>query len=511
MLLAFGVVVIYCAALLFIFIYSLVQLSLVVAYRRSKTINAHINTEWKEEEGLPPVTVQLPVYNELYVAERLLQCVASLDYPSAKLQIQVLDDSTDETTGVIEKTVSKLAQQGFNIRHVRRPDRTGFKAGALSHGLRTATGELIAIFDADFLPGKDFLRNTVQHFRNHRVGMVQTRWGHVNENYSLLTQLQAFGLNAHFSVEQMGRNAAGYFINFNGTAGVWRKQCIEEAGGWSADTLTEDLDLSYRAQLKGWQFIFLEDVSTPAELPVTMSALKNQQYRWNKGAAECAKKNLPKVFSDKKIGLGKRIHAAFHLMNSTVFIAIILTALLSVPLLHIKEAFTAFRGLFWFASFFLFGFAILGYFYFTALAQTEKRFPRNAWVFIKQFPLFLSISMGLALHNAVAVLEGYLGRKTSFVRTPKFNIVTRGDGWKENKYLDHRITWLTLAEGLLALYFFYGMLAGIRLNDFGLLPFHAMLTFGFGAVFVYSIFHSVNRPGLIRSRAGLQKKIAVGA
>lgn len=492
--LAIVTIVIYSAALLFIFTYSMTQLNLVISYlkNRARTRSGESGADAISDELLPPVTIQLPVYNEMYVAERLLQSVSALDYPKAKLEIQVLDDSTDETVLILQKLTEQLRSQGFNITTVRRPDRTGFKAGALAYGLERCTGEFVAIFDADFLPQKDFLRRTIPALlRDEKIGVVQTRWGHVNEKFSLLTKLQAFGLNAHFTVEQKGRNASGYFINFNGTAGVWRKSCIIDSGGWAADTLTEDLDLSYRAQLRGWEFLFMEDVCTPAELPVTMSALKNQQYRWNKGAAECAKKNLPDVFRQHGLSLGKKIHAAFHLMNSTVFIAIMVAALLSIPMLLIKHHFGQLQIVFLFASFFLAGFLILGVFYFTAFAQVERRFPANIWLFLKFFPLFLSLSMGLALHNAIAVIEGYAGRKTPFMRTPKFNILSTGDKWSNNIYLKKGITWLTALEGALALYFGYGMLLGFRLGDFGLFPFHLMLFFGFAAVFIYSMSHAL--------------------
>src|ERR1043165_1958100 len=321
---AIVVIIVYACALLFIFMYSVAQLNLVIAYLRNKVVSRNKNSVPALLDGSEPgVTVQLPVYNELYVAERLIDCITQLDYPGEKLEIQVLDDSTDETRELIEKKVFEFQKQGFNIHHIHRSNREGFKAGALAHGLQYAHGEFIAIFDSDFLPGKDFLKKTLPSFTDEKVGVVQTHWDHVNKNYSLMTQLQAFGLDAHFSIEQKGRNAGGHFINFNGTAGVWRRRCIEDSGGWQSDTLTEDLDLSYRAQLKGWKFIFLEEVLAPAELPVTMSALKNQQYRWNKGAAECVKKNLPGVLKQKNLSLSIKLHAAFHLLNSSVFVAIV--------------------------------------------------------------------------------------------------------------------------------------------------------------------------------------------
>jgi cellulose synthase/poly-beta-1,6-N-acetylglucosamine synthase-like glycosyltransferase len=487
------VILVYSVALLFIFSYSISQLNLVFLYLHSK------RTKQPDSEKLlmvlnaeePMVTVQLPVYNELYVAERLIDCIVKLEYPKDKLEIQLLDDSTDETQHIIAQKVKQYQQEGFLIHHIQRNNRYGFKAGALSNGLQFAAGEFIAIFDSDFLPPVDFLKKTIRVFSNDKVGVVQTRWDHLNKNYSMLTRLQAFGLDAHFSIEQKGRSAGHHFINFNGTAGVWRKKCIQDAGGWESDTLTEDLDLSYRAQLKGWKFIYLEEVDSPAELPVTMSALKNQQYRWNKGAAECVKKNLKSVLVNKDLSLRTRLHALFHLMNSTVFVAIMITALLSIPMLLIKDQFPDFHLIFFFATFFLLGFLALGIFYFISLLQQESKFYPALFRFVKTFPLFLSVTMGLSLHNAVAVIEGYAGKKTSFIRTPKFNLLAGSQKWKSNKYHEKKINWITIAEGLLALYFTSGILLGISIGDCGLLPFHMMLTFGFGFVFYLSVSQSL--------------------
>jgi cellulose synthase/poly-beta-1,6-N-acetylglucosamine synthase-like glycosyltransferase len=328
------VVILYGALLLFIFLYSLTQVSLVISYlknRKHQPTTPKMYTEW------PHVTVQLPVFNERYVAERLIHAVTKLNYPAEKLEIQVLDDSTDDTLQITRKVAAEYRDKGLDVTVLHRTDRSGYKAGALAVGMEQAKGEFIAIFDADFIPDADFLIMTIPHFQTEKVGVVQTRWEHLNKDYSGLTRLQAFGLDAHFTVEQGGRNASGYFINFNGTAGVWRKQTIEDAGGWSSDTLTEDLDLSYRAQLKGWDFVYREDIGSPAELPAAMNALKNQQFRWTKGAAECTRKNLGKVWRAKHLPWSTKIHALFHLMNSFIFICVMGTAILSVPLLFIKE------------------------------------------------------------------------------------------------------------------------------------------------------------------------------
>lgn len=482
------VLVVYALALLFIFQYSVTQAHLVYRYiknrKKGKTLPAAA-----ENSYFPLVTIQLPIYNELYVVERLIDSIASFDYPCEKLEIQVLDDSTDQTSDIIAKRVQFWKDKGIDILQVRRVNREGYKAGALKEGLRTAKGEFIAVFDADFLPSPDFLTKTISHFANKEVGMVQTRWEHINKNYSLLTNLQAFGLDAHFSVEQVGRNSGNCFINFNGTAGVWRKLCILDAGNWQADTLTEDLDLSYRAQLRNWQFIYLENVSSPAELPPVMSALKSQQYRWTKGGAEVARKHLVKVLrSDKSVTV--KWHAAFHLLNSAVFLSVIICAILSVPLLFIKPYFPEFKQLFLYASFFLFSFVILAVLYWVSSANSRGSKLKSAWYFMRTFPVFLSVMMGLSLHNAIAVLEGYFGKKTPFVRTPKFNIVSNSDAWESNGYITRKINALTISEGLLSLYFLFAVLAAFYIKDYGLLPFHIMLTFGFATVFYYSVFQS---------------------
>jgi cellulose synthase/poly-beta-1,6-N-acetylglucosamine synthase-like glycosyltransferase len=485
------IIVIYGISLLFIFSYSLVQLHLVITYLRNKYLRKDLSSRRNEPIiFFPCLTVQLPIYNELYVVERLLDSISKLDYPPDKLQIQVLDDSTDETSDAIKKKIAFLESSGRNIMYVHRSNRTGFKAGALAHGFQIGNRRIHRHIRFRFYAAADFLRKIIPRFNDEKTGMIQARWEHVNENYSMLTQLQAFGLDAHFTVEQTGRNLGGHFINFNGTAGVWRKSCIADAGGWQHDTLTEDLDLSYRAQLKGWKFFYMENVGAPAELPVTMSALKNQQFRWNKGAAECVVKNLPAVLRKKEVSLVTKVHALFHLMNSTVFLFIMITAFFSIPLLFIKHSFEEFKDLFLYASFFLLSLLTLGMFYFTASSQKHKKFPKNLLEFLLIFPLFLAVSMGLALHNTVAVLQGYFGWKTPFKRTPKFNIENSGKSWKTNKYLERSINWITLAEGLFALYFLSGIVVAVALKDYGLLPFHLMLAFGFGFVFLCSLLQS---------------------
>ncbi len=477
------IVILYSLALLFIFCFSLGQLNLSWHYRKAKKEAVAVPVNVDEHE-LPIVTVQLPVYNELYVIERLIDAVAAFDYPVEKLEIQILDDSTDETVNIINDKVKVYQKQGLNIAQVRRKDRVGFKAGALKYGMEIAKGEFIAIFDADFIPYPSFLKETVTHFQNPEIGVVQTRWGHLNKNFSTLTKLQAFGLDAHFSVEQTGRSRAGSFINFNGTAGVWRKSCIEDAGGWSADTLTEDLDLSYRAQLKGWKFKFLESVEAPAELPILMSAVKSQQYRWNKGAAETARKNLAKVLKSN-IGAENKLHAVFHLFNSSIFVCLLLASILSIPMLYIKFENPSYKLLFNLGSIFLLGFFSIGYFYWVA---AKEMVPKKTFsYYLKTFPVFLTVSMGLSLHNALAVIEGLLGFKSPFVRTPKFNVTAKQKKWKGNIYIKNNINLGTVLEGILCIYFIFGIVFGIYLQDFGLIIFHVMLALGFASVFYYSV------------------------
>jgi cellulose synthase/poly-beta-1,6-N-acetylglucosamine synthase-like glycosyltransferase len=474
------VTILYTLSLLYIFLFSLGQLQLAWIYVRANKIKAE---DVELMSDYPHVTIQLPVYNEKYVVERLLQSVTKFNYPKDKLEIQVLDDSSDETTEIIKRKIAELRPLLLDIKLLHRTNRVGFKAGALADGLQSAKGEFIAIFDADFIPEPDFLIKTIPHFSHREVGVVQTRWGHINKDYSLLTQLQAFGLDAHFSIEQTARNAAGSFINFNGTCGVWRKSCIADAGGWSADTLTEDLDLSYRAQLKGWKFKYLEDIETPGELPMIMPAIKSQQYRWNKGAAENARKNFGKVLW-AKLPMMNKVHAFFHLFNSSVFISLLVAALLSVPMLYIKQSNPQFNLLFNLGIVFLVGFMSITFFYWIATKRFYAISPAKK--FLSLYPRFLIVSMGLSLHNGIAVFEGLVGRKTPFIRTPKFNL-KKNQSWSGNSYLRNHFTFKTLLEGLLCLYFVFGIWLGVALHDGGLIFFHVMLVLGFGSVFYYSV------------------------
>ncbi|MCL6294041.1 cellulose synthase family protein [Jejuia spongiicola] len=486
------IIVVYTIALLLIFMYALAQLNLLFNYLSSKKNNASCESyDLSNPDEIPFVTIQLPVYNEMYVMERLLDNIAKIDYPKSKLEIQVLDDSTDETVETTKRHINRLQTKGLDIQHITRTDRKGFKAGALKEGLKTAKGEFIAIFDSDFLPKKDWLKRTVPYFKDENIGVVQTRWGHINRNYSVLTKIQAFALDAHFTLEQVGRNSKGHFINFNGTAGVWRKTCIIDAGNWEGDTLTEDLDLSYRAQLKNWKFKYLEDVETPAELPIVISAARSQQFRWNKGGAENFRKMMWKVLKNKNISSKTKVHGLLHLLNSTMFLNILIVAVLSIPMLYIKNEYAHLKLYFYVMSFFVISTLIFFICYWIMYRKMYGGGIKNFMNYIGMFFVFFSIAMGFSLHNSIAVLEGHLGKKSEFVRTPKFNISTIKDGWKKNKYLKKTVSIHVIFEGLLMLYFAFGMysafVVGDQGGDFGLFPFHLMLFLGFGYVFIKSL------------------------
>lgn len=484
-------IIVYTTALIFILIYALAQLNLLFNYVRAqnkKGTPKKIN--WEHLDEVPSVTIQLPVYNEKYVMERLLRNIVLMDYPKERLEIQVLDDSTDETLAETAALITELQQTGVDIQHVLREKRTGFKAGALKEGLNTAKGEFIAIFDADFLPKPDWLKRTVPHFTTENIGVVQTRWGHINRDYSILTKVQAFALDAHFSLEQVGRNSQNHFINFNGTAGIWRKQCILDAGNWEGDTLTEDLDLSYRAQMKGWKFAYLEDVETPAELPVVISAARSQQFRWNKGGAENFQKMKWRLLSSPTISLKTKIHGLLHLLNSTMFLNIFIVAVLSIPMLYIKNEYAHLKVYFIVMSFFVISTLIFFVCYWFMFKKIYGGGVLNFFKYIGMFFTFFSIAMGFSLHNTIAILEGHFGKKSEFIRTPKFNINSIKDSWKGNIYLKEKVSPHVLIEGLLMLYFAFGMYSAFvvgKEGDFGLFPFHLMLFLGFGYVFFKSL------------------------
>lgn len=380
-------------------------------------------------EQLPFVTVQLPVYNEMYVVERLIRAVAELDYPRDRFEIQVLDDSTDETTAMAARCAVDLRQSGLDIVLMHRKNRMGFKAGALEEGLKAAKGEFVAVFDADFVPPRDFLRKIMPPFTDPGVGMVQARWGHLNRDYSLLTRVQAMYLDGHFVMEHGARSRSGLFFNFNGTAGVWRKACIENAGGWQHDTLTEDLDLSYRAQLAGWRFVYVQDLVAPAEVPVEVNAWKSQQFRWAKGSVQTAKKLLGRVLKSR---LPWRVkgEAAFHLLTNCSYVLMALVSVLIFPAIALREDLGWYRVLLVDLPLFLGATGVISRFYIYAQREIYADWKTR----LKYLPAVLALGMGISLNNAYGVAQALVGYETGFNRTPKYRVEGTGDPWWGKQY-----------------------------------------------------------------------------
>jgi cellulose synthase/poly-beta-1,6-N-acetylglucosamine synthase-like glycosyltransferase len=424
--------------------------------------------------SLPPVTIQLPIYNEMYVADRLIDAVCKLEYPRELLEIQVLDDSTDETRGIAEQAVRRNAAQGIDITYLHRTDRTGYKAGALEAGLKQAKGEYIAIFDADFIPTTDFLRRTVPFFTDPGVALVQARWGHINQDYSLLTKIQAILLDGHFVLEHGGRNRAGLFFNFNGTAGIWRRTAIEDAGGWQHDTLTEDLDLSYRAQLRGWRFVFLQDLVAPAEVPVEMNAFKSQQHRWAKGSIQTCRKLMPRILHSK-LPLAVKAEAFFHLSANFNYLLMCVLSVLMAPSMVIRYNMGWYEMLLIDVPLFFAATASVANFYMVCQRELHK----DDWTTrLKYLPFLMSIGIGLTVNNTRAVLEALFNKQSEFARTPKYRIEGSEDEWIGKKYRQN-FTVQPMIELALGLYFtatvFYALANGI----YGTLPFLVLFQIGF--------------------------------
>jgi cellulose synthase/poly-beta-1,6-N-acetylglucosamine synthase-like glycosyltransferase len=417
------------------------------------------------------------------VIERLIRAVCEMDYPRHLLEIQVLDDSTDETLRLAKYWVEHYQKAGCQIKLLHREHRQGYKAGALKDGLEKAAGEFIAIFDADFVPPKDFLQRTLPHFHDPKIGVVQTRWGHLNFDYSLLTRGQAIGLDGHFVVEQAARNGAGYFINFNGTAGIWRRECILDAGNWSDDTLTEDLDLSYRAQLRGWKFVFLPDLICPSELPAEIGGVKSQQFRWTKGAMETAKKILPQLWKSS-LPLRMKLQSTVHLTNNLVFPFILIVGLLNLPLIVIKNK-SANDHAWYFTVISSFALAFFGslWMYVTAMRESYLDWRRR----LAYFPLFLAGSMGLSANNTRAILLGLFNRRSEFLRTPKYRLESARDRFGDKQYFNTSQFWGNgWRNGTIeALLFFYG-LAGIGMaifyGELAAIPFQTLYCLGYGFI-----------------------------
>jgi cellulose synthase/poly-beta-1,6-N-acetylglucosamine synthase-like glycosyltransferase len=466
---------IYTLTLVVVSIYGLHRYVLVFLYYRYR--NNHPKAAEKFDE-LPAVTIQLPMYNERNVARRIIEKTCRIDYPREKLQIQVLDDSTDDTGEIASQVVQQYRREGFDIEYIHRDNRVGYKAGALKAGLERATGEFVTIFDADFLPERDFLKRSIHYFTDPKVCVVQTRWAHLNRNRSLLTRSQAIFLDGHFAIEHVARNRSERFMAFNGTAGTWRREAIEDAGGWHHDTLTEDLDLSYRAQLKGWKFIFLPDLTSPAELPPDMNAFKAQQFRWTKGGAQTALKVLPKVLLSK-FPWKVKIEAFFQLTAFSMHLSMLLMVLLMFPAMYLRTLPWAegslLRTVFELVVFTL---ATLSASVFYLASQYELT--RDWRSTLKYLPMMMALGAGLCVSNAKAVLEAWFGRQSEFVRTPKYGDAT-SSALTAPKKGKRKIHWLPYVEFLFGMYMsvcaVVGVIAGGSVSVGT--PFLVLFAFGF--------------------------------
>ena len=452
----------------------------------------------------PVVTIQLPLYNEMYVADRLIEAVCRIEYPRERLEIQVLDDSTDETASIAELAVRRYAAQGIDIKFYHRADRAGYKAGALEAGLKVARGEFVGIFDADFIPTSDFLLKLIPHFANPKIGMVQARWGHINQDYSLLTKIQSILLDGHFVLEHGGRHRGGRFFNFNGTAGVWRRIAIEDAGGWQHDTLTEDLDLSYRAQLNGWQFVFLSDVIAPAEVPVEMNAFKSQQHRWAKGSIQTCRKLLPRILR-ADIPLGVKVEAFFHLTANFNYILMCFLSILIFPSMVIRynmgwyEMMLIDVPLFFAATFSVCNFYMI----------CQREIHRDWMSRIKYLPFLMSIGIGLSINNTRAVIEALLNKQSEFTRTPKYHIEGASDEWVGKKYRQS-VAVQPLIELALGLYFTWTVFYALANQIYGTVPFLLLFQIGFLYTGVMSIVQQyAGESGVVA--AGLEKRATSGS
>ncbi|HEY5740945.1 MAG TPA: cellulose synthase family protein [Terrimicrobiaceae bacterium] len=441
---------------------------------------------------LPTVTVQLPVFNEYYVIRRLIKAVSQLDYPRDKLQIQILDDSTDETREIATNEAARLRAKGFDIDYRHRDDREGFKAGALAAGLNHAKGEFIFILDADFVPAPDTLRRSIDHFTDPGVGMVQMRWGHLNRDYSLLTKVQSLFLDGHLLLEQTARSRSGRFFNFNGTAGIWRKSCISSAGGWHSDTLTEDLDLSYRAQMKGWRFVYLPDVVVPAELPVDMNGFKSQQHRWTKGSIQTCKKILPKIWRSR-LPLLIKLEATAHLTANFGYLLLVFLCVLILP-----QSFSVHGAIYsWLVDLPIFFATFVSIMLFYVVAQTHLN-PRGWLREIWMFPLTLALATGMSVNNARGVIEAILNRRSEFSRTPKYAIEAKRAPMHRVRYVPPK-SWLPLVEIAFALYFAFCTWNAAQMGHWLSVPFLLIFLGGFAYVAAKSVLFWIQQIAAINS------------
>lgn len=467
----FAFVVVYFAILCILSIYGIHRFVMATLYRIYRKDIPHPDAKFSD---LPRVTIQLPMFNERYVIERLIDAVCEIRYPREKLQIQVLDDSIDETQKIAADAVARKREQGFDIVYIHRDDRTGFKAGALEAGLKTATGEFVAVFDADFVPQPDFLERTIHFFTNEKVGMVQVRWEHLNREYSLLTRVQSILLDGHFVIEHTARNRSGRFFNFNGTAGIWRKSTIADAGGWQHDTITEDLDLSYRAQSKGWQFIYVNESTTPAEVPVEMVAFKTQQHRWAKGSIQVAKKVLPKLLKSR-LPFKVKLEAWMHLTCNISYILMVILSLM-MPLTVEFRVKNSWMTSIWVDAI-VFICASVSIMMFYLLAQKEAR-KQTFMQRLAYLPIVMSLGIGLSINNCRAVIEALVGYKTGFVRTPKYGVTKSGESFKHVKY-GFKLNWQPWVETAMGIYFVWGIVHAITLGAYASVPFLALFCTGY--------------------------------
>ena len=467
----FAFVVVYFAILCILSIYGIHRFVMATLYRIYRKDIPHPDAKFSD---LPRVTIQLPMFNERYVIERLIDAVCEIRYPRDKLQIQVPDDSIDETQKIAADAVARKREQGFDIVYIHRDDRTGFKAGALEAGLKTATGEFVAVFDADFVPQPDFLERTIHFFTNEKVGMVQVRWEHLNREYSLLTRVQSILLDGHFVIEHTARNRSGRFFNFNGTAGIWRKSTIADAGGWQHDTITEDLDLSYRAQSKGWQFIYVNESTTPAEVPVEMVAFKTQQHRWAKGSIQVAKKVLPKLLKSR-LPFKVKLEAWMHLTCNISYILMVILSLM-MPLTVEFRVKNSWMTSIWVDAI-VFICASVSIMMFYLLAQKEAR-KQTFMQRLAYLPIVMSLGIGLSINNCRAVIEALVGYKTGFVRTPKYGVTKSGESFKHVKY-GFKLNWQPWVETAMGIYFVWGIVHAISLGAYASVPFLALFCTGY--------------------------------
>ena len=492
------VIIIYFALLGLLAILGLYRLRMVYHFWRYRNVKPQPKRKFAENE-LPRITVQLPLFNELYVVERLLEAVTRLAYPRHRLEIQVCDDSTDETVQIAEAAVAKYQADGHDIHHIHRTDRTGFKAGALENAMKTAKGELMAIFDADFLPRPDCLRKMVDFFTDETIGMAQMRWSHINADYSLLTRIQEIMLDGHFVVEQTSRNRTGAFFNFNGTAGMWRRKAIEWSGGWQHDTLTEDTDLSFRAQLMGWRYVYLLDDDVPAELPVEINAFKAQQRRWAKGLVQVGLKLLPRIWKNPKLSLAQKIELVFRLNGNLAAPLMIVLSLLNIPVLIARFNQGLFHMLLLDGPLMILSTVSVAAFYGSAILYLHPDKKRRLFL----LPIVMGVGIGLVFSNTRAVMEALFGIKSGFVRTPKYAVKQSKDSWLQQASTYRRKQgFLPYIELLFALYFVAAIAYAIRSEIYGTIPFFMIFLIGYGYMGLMSLFQGTARSIMQKFRRG---------